>query len=40
MAMSQEDVDKLEQFYDKFENDQEELKFPLMVDKDTGVIMH
>ena len=35
--MSQEDVDKLEQFYAKFESGQEQLKFPLMVDKETWV---
>ena len=38
VAMSQEDVDKLEHFYSKFENGQEKLKFPIMIDKDTGVI--
>lgn len=37
MAVSQEDVDKLNHFYAKFESRQEQLKFPLMVDKDTGV---
>ena len=37
--MSLEDVYKLERFYDKFDS-QEELKFPVMVDKDMGVIIH
>ena len=38
MAISKEDGDKLETFYDKFEN-KEELKYPVMVAKDIGVII-
>ena len=36
MAVSKEDVEKLESYYVKFEN-KEELKFPVIVDEDTGV---
>ena len=38
MAVSKEDGDKLESFYSKLEN-KEELKYPVMVTKDTGVII-
>lgn len=38
VVVSQEDVDKLETYYNKFIN-KEELKFPVTVDKDTGVII-
>lgn len=41
VAISQEHVDKLENFYSKFEDESEDekepMKFPVMVDEDSGV---